>query len=140
MPFSFGTNFSPCSSGAQNDNVRPVPQPRPPWTRSPAARARRYTTPPPVPCHASGPTRSPLARCASLRGGAFPVRHVATTKEGRSAAKNISVLRSYLAHDLHGSSTSSIFQQETYRAENRGQGGRWGSRVKHLKIASETCR
>src|SRR5438067_1690005 len=23
MPFSFGTNFSPCSSGAQNDNVRP---------------------------------------------------------------------------------------------------------------------
>src|SRR5437868_1308164 len=23
IPFSFGTNFSPCSSGAQNDNVRP---------------------------------------------------------------------------------------------------------------------
>ena len=35
------------------------------------------------------------------------------TKEGRSAAENVSVLRCYLAHDLHGTSTGSIFQQGT---------------------------
>src|SRR5207253_4144161 len=65
----------------------PVPQPRPPWTRSPAARARRGTTPPPVPCHASALTRSPLARCASLQGGALLVLRVAATKEHQGAAE-----------------------------------------------------
>src|SRR5438874_2841676 len=76
----------------------PVPRPRPPWTRSLAARARLDTTPPHASCHALAPTRSPLARCASLRDEALLIRRVAATKEHQGAAESVSVLRCYLAH------------------------------------------